>query len=810
MSIPLSAQVRKSLADVVQRRAHSAVIVLAILLPVAGLTTASVAGDSLSASYAFAVSRHGNKQDVVIAVDRSEPSLLRTIAQRPNVVAVQQATVLDTQWHVAAAPGHVAFRLVGYPEPRHVPLSPFQLLSGRYPGPGEIVMEYGDRGLQRFGLGDRVRVDTAHGTATLRVVGIARTPGANPAVTGIGIGYATAGTLAALPAFAYAAGPVQRQPFRSDEISLQLHDPGAYASTVHSLGAPFEANRVTVLAVFPPGQNAPVAQLQGILSLVRVLLAVALVLAAILVVSAVTALVAGQASVIGTMKALGATRARVVRGYATTVLLLALAATPLGVGLGILAGGRLASSMAASIPLAPGPTVVSAAAIGLGLAVGLALPLLAALLPLWLATRITVHEALSDWGVAGVESARPPRFTRAFSPRLARVPQSVWLGLRGLFRKPWRAGISIVAIAVAAASFLVVASLASSVNASIGSVWGSFHADVEVYVSGDTSYRQITHLLARVPNIRGIERVGWFGAQTAWGKAGVWGIEPTSTLHHADVTSGRWFRPGEDGVCLVSDDLAARAGLRVGSTITVPGPGNARNMRFTVIGTVHEAVDDLSQVGTIDMPVNDLYRLEGAPAARIGAYTNRVLIEAVDRSPAAVDRLTRAIDAIGRRAILAGKEGPIAGVFTFHDEVVRHQRNLLPVYLLLLAAALVIAALGGLGLADALTASVLERRREIGLLRSLGASGRRVAVVFWIEGTALSLTAWIAAAAIGVPLAPLFVGLFRRKVMPTDFHFAPLDLALTVAATLALAALATILPARRAAALRTADLLRTE
>jgi putative ABC transport system permease protein len=804
----VSAQARKALADVSRRKAHSLVLVLAILLPVGGLTAVSVAGDSLSASYAYTI-RQAGKQDVVVAVDRSGPALLATIRRQPNVAAVQAATVLDTQWHVAAAPGHVALRVVGYPNPHHVLLSPFQLVSGRYPGRGEIVLEYGDLGLQRFRLGDRIRIDTARGTAVLRVAGIVRTPGANPATSGIGIGYMRRSALERLPAFGYTPGPVQRRPFRSDEVSLQLHDPAAYRATVGSLGPLLRRDGVTVLSVLPPSKNAPVGQLRGILSLVRALLAVALLIGVVLVMNAVTALVAEQASVIGTMKALGATRARIVAGYAATVLVYGLVATPLGIGLGILAGGRLASSLAASIPLAPGPTVVSASAIGLALALGLVLPLLAALPPLWLGTRISVHAALGEWGVSGVERKRR-RVPRVLMRLLEWVPQTLWLGLRGLFRKPWRAAISIATVAVAAACFLVVASLASSVNASIGSVWGAFRADVEVYVGGDNSYRQISDLLAHVSNIRRVERVGWFGSQLAWGKVGVWGIEPASRIHRARVASGRWFRPGERQVCLVSTDLAARASLHIGSTITVPGPGGTRSLRFVVIGIVHEPVDDLSQVGTIDMPVNDLYRLEGAPPAHIADYTNRVLVQARDRSPAAVDRLTRTLDAIGRQAAPAGKQGPIAEVFRFHDEVVRQQRNFLPVYLLLLAVAIVVAAVGTMGLADALTASVVERRREIGLLRTLGASGRRIGAVFLIESTALSLSAWLLAAAAGVPLAYLFVDLFRRDVMPTDFHFAPASLALMIAATLTLAALAAVIPARRAAALRTADLLRAE
>jgi putative ABC transport system permease protein len=809
MNRRLSAQARKSVSDILLRKAHSIVIVLAILIPVGGFTAVSVADGSLSSAYAFSVGTNGNSQDTVIVVDRSDPSLLAAISRQHNVAAAQVATVVQTQWHVAAAPGHVAFTIIGYPDPGHVPLTPFQLIAGRYPGIGEIVMEYGDKGLQPFGLGDRVTVDTAQGTVSLLVVGIARTPGTNPATTGSGSGFMSTAALDRIPAHQFAPGAVQRQPFRSQQITLHLHSPGAYQATVRTLAPALRLGHATVLAVFPPAHGAPLDQLMGILSLVRVLLAVALVLAAILIVNAVSALVAQQTIVIATMKALGATRAMVVKGYATTVFIYSLIATPLGIALGIAAGGGVASAMERSIPLAPGPVVVAPGAVAVALIVGFAVPLLAALVPLWLGIRVSVQEALAGWGVASVEARTRAHGRRLLAARFARVPQTAWLGLRGLFRKPWQAAISIVTVAIAAACFLVVQSLASSVSGSIGSVWGGFKADTEIYAGDQGSYPKISALLGHVPNIARIERVGWFGSGTRWGKVSVWGIEPNSHIYSAHLTSGRWFTPRDSHVLLVSDDLASRAYLHTGSTISLPGPGGARTMTFTVLGTVHEPVDDLSQVGAINMPVDDLYRLEGAPAAHIGSYANRVLVQAIDRSPAAVDRLTRAIDAAGSSTGL-GRQGPIGEVFSFHDEVVREQRNFLPIYALLLVVAIVVAAVGILGLADALGASVLERRRDIGLLRSLGATGRRVATVFWIQGAALSALAWILACAAGIPLAYLFVQLFRDRVMPTDFHFDPLALAGMVAVTFVLATAATIVPARRAAALRPGDLLRGE
>src|SRR6516162_7937293 len=164
MNRRLSAQGRKSISDVLRRKAHSIVIVLAILIPVGGFTAVSVAGDSLSSAYAFSVGTHGNRQDTVIAVDRSDPALLAAIARLHNVAAAQVATMVQTQWHVAAAPGHVAFTIVGYPDPSHEPLTPSQLIAAGPPATGGVLRGRGNRALHLFASGAPVRGDPAGGT----------------------------------------------------------------------------------------------------------------------------------------------------------------------------------------------------------------------------------------------------------------------------------------------------------------------------------------------------------------------------------------------------------------------------------------------------------------------------------------------------------------------------------------------------------------------------------------------------------------------------------------------------------------------
>jgi len=157
-----------------------------------------------------------------------------------------------------------------------------------------------------------------------------------------------------------------------------------------------------------------------------------------------------------------------------------------------------------------------------------------------------------------------------------------------------------------------------------------------------------------------------------------------------------------------------------------------------------------------------------------------------------------------------GRGAGLGPVFLVQDEALRHQREFYILYAVLYAVALLTGAAGILGLASTLTASVVERQREIGLVRAMGASSWRVAQVFWVEGLALGGISWCLGALLGLPLASVFLQLFSRLVIPIDFVVDPLAFLVMLAALLLIVTLASVVPARRASSLHIADLLRYE
>jgi ABC-type lipoprotein release transport system permease subunit len=121
----------------------------------------------------------------------------------------------------------------------------------------------------------------------------------------------------------------------------------------------------------------------------------------------------------------------------------------------------------------------------------------------------------------------------------------------------------------------------------------------------------------------------------------------------------------------------------------------------------------------------------------------------------------------------------------------------------------VIVAMSMVGLANAITTNVLERTREIGIMRSIGARAGDVRRIFTTEGLALAIVGWLAGIPLGLALTRLLVRLVWEVVdvrLPVVYPMGNIVIAL--AGTLVLALLVLFLPVRRAVRLRPGEALR--
>jgi putative ABC transport system permease protein len=787
--LPISALTRKSLADVTRRKGRTLLVVLGIMIGVTGLTAINVAAGTLGAAFQFSASQTA-RSNIAIDVKGIAPSLAPELTAVPNVRAVQIWSFYQTRWKVSATPGHVNIGVYGTDDLAHLRINSFQLTSGRYPGPGEIVMETSDQGLQAIRLGDTVTLDTPNGPKDLRISGFARTLGTGSATfNDFAIGYMSAAGFEAL------TGATQ-----PNLIDVLEQDPARGQLTARALQAALVAHHVQIDNISIRGNDFTSPTIAGVFTIMRVVSLIALLLTSFLIINTVTTLVAEQTKIIGAMKAIGATRGRVVRSYLTSIGIYGLAGTVLGIGVGIYVGYLFSRFLTTIVTVDLGPFHVDSGILVVSVAVGLGIPLAAALAPLWNGTRITVREALSAYGVsvssggggAGASGVR----RRAHD--MAWLPQTSRLGLRGIFRRRERVALTLLALTLSATAFLAVQTTTYAVDVFSTQIFAQYDTDAFLHLHSPQPYARLKAQLLSLPNVARIERFEQGGVTTKWGTLYFQAAEPDTQLYHYQLLKGRWFSDNQPKSLLLSEVAAAKTGLSVGSPIAISSATTTQV--WTVIGIVRDYNGGPGMIGSAFTSIDDLHAFYGEPLDAGIAF----LVRAHDRSPAAVNTMANTID-----NTLAG-EGLAPSVETTQQNVSRNQAQFAILYALLYAVAGIVALVGILGLFNTLSSSVLERRREIGILRSMGATGWRVAGVFWTEAIALAGISWLAAIIAGIPAAVGFVALLSAVLLPIPFAFSPVALLAMLVFTLIIASLASFIPALSAAHVRVVETLRYE
>jgi putative ABC transport system permease protein len=115
-------------------------------------------------------------------------------------------------------------------------------------------------------------------------------------------------------------------------------------------------------------------------------------------------------------------------------------------------------------------------------------------------------------------------------------------------------------------------------------------------------------------------------------------------------------------------------------------------------------------------------------------------------------------------------------------------------------------ALGGsaLGVMTTMTTSVIERRREIGLMKAIGSTGGNIGALFLVEAAIIGLIGGVAGYAVGFVLAEVI----GESVFGSAVTIVPLVIPMTIGISVAVSLLAALVPVRRALKIEPATVLR--
>jgi ABC-type lipoprotein release transport system permease subunit len=246
-------------------------------------------------------------------------------------------------------------------------------------------------------------------------------------------------------------------------------------------------------------------------------------------------------------------------------------------------------------------------------------------------------------------------------------------------------------------------------------------------------------------------------------------------------------------VTVIEHAIAQAAGVHVGDDVrldTATGP-----VTFRVIGIARN-VQENGMVAFV--PLTTLRGVLRTPDA-VNAYW----VSTTSQDHGAIDATTtRLEDALAQAGFQVGTEITYVG----ERENVAANRSLSTTITVL---GFLVVAISMIGLVSAITMSVIERTREIGVLRCLGARAADIRRIFATEGLLLALAGWLAGIPLGYALTRLFGWLIGRIFgFQLPFLFPPGNVALALVGTLVLALLLMRLPLRRAVRFRPGDALR--
>lgn len=769
---------QKAIRDFWTERARTTLVVLAIALGISAF-------DSVLSSYAILTREldrgylDTNPASAVLRVDRIDDELIAAIRQNPDVSDAEARRIVGGQ--IKAGPVQwrnlVLFVVKDYGDIRVSKLEPEE---GAWPpATGEILIERDALQVAKAKIGDKVIVKTANGTQQhLTVSGSVHDVGqAQARMENIVYGYINLTTLVQLG----------EEPYL-DQLNILVRDRKFDEAHVKQVADEVKAllesrgREVRRVDLPAPGKH-PHSDLMGMLLLAMSSFGLfVLLLSGILVVNLLTALMASQVRQIGVMKAIGGGRWQIARIYFGQALFLGVAAVLISIPLGLIGSRALCRYMAIFLNFDIYSYAVPLWVYLLVALVGLAAPLIAAAYPVWRGTGVPVRIALTDFGLSG-RTFGGNRFDRALT-RIGGTFSPLVFAIRNGFRRRARLALTLLTLTAGGLFFMAALNIRASIINTLDRMFAARKFDLSVSFTNPYQWERLKRAVGNTTGVTDAE--GWFFTE---GKLGtersftVAALPPDTRLLDLEILAGRWLQPGDTEAMVINNALARRVpALRVGETLTLRVGEVEKTWR--IVGLAKEAYSPA--VGYVPLSVMDQQQPGMTNSLRLALAQNDF-----DSISIVKEKLDQNLEREGVRA--RGSVSTAESRFGFDQHVVM-------IYVFLIVMSVIVASVGGLGLMTTMSLNVLERRREMGVLRAVGATPRVVWLIVIIEGLVIGLLSWTIAAVLAWPVSNAVGNVLVKALFQSglDFTFEPLGLLIWLLFSLSVSAAGSFLPAWKA------------
>jgi putative ABC transport system permease protein len=856
--------IRVALRGLTGRKLRTALTAFAIVLGVAMVSGTYVLTDTINSAFDTIFSESYAGTDAAITGKAPDISFEGSTAETPSVaasllervralpnVAEASGSVQDETATKILKPDGKAINTGGAPsfglgiDPSIQRFNPLRIVEGTWPQrANEVVIDEGTADDQGYGVGETVRIATLKPVRPFRVSGIARYSNVES------LGTATFAVFT-IPA----AQELLDRPNQFDMIQAAAKE-----------GVPPDELVADIRPILPPTaqvrsgveqadeESSEIAEFTSFFQyFLLAFAAVALFVGAFVIFNTMSITVAQRTRELATLRTIGASRAQLRRAVLLEALVIGLAASLIGLGLGILLAvglNRLFEALGFGLPTTD--MVIATRTIVVALLVGVVVTLLAAFAPALRATRISPILAVREG--AELPKGRFSRLTpyialvvialslvllaRAMftdeldtgqrllsiaggvlllfvgvamiSPKLVRPLAAVigapgerfagvsgFLAKRNTLRNPGRTAATAAALMIGLALVTFVAVLANGMKESNrGAIEEQIRADfVVTSQDGFTPFvASAGNAAAQAPDVELATSVRAEVGKVAGTDKYVTGIEPDKI---ADVYNFDWEN-GNDGVlsqmgefdAIVDKDFAEDHALEIGDRFRLlSGSGRATNLEVAATYNPPPFYQLLGSVSILESKFDELHDRPRNQFTFINVPG--------DPTPAAEQPIEQAL-ATFPDAKVQTREAWI----TEQDE--EFNQFLIMLYVLLALSVII----SIFGMINTLALAVFERTRELGMLRAVGMTRWQARTMIGSESV---ITALIGAA-IGLPLGMFLAWLVTEALSQYEVRYAIPIGSLVVFAIVAVIVglVAAIMPAQRAARLNVLQALQYE
>jgi putative ABC transport system permease protein len=553
--------------------------------------------------------------------------------------------------------------------------------------------------------------------------------------------------------------------------------------------------------VATPGQHPLHFLITAIITIMGIMGVFSLFLSGFLVTNTISALLAQQIRQIGMMKAVGARTTQIMTIYFALVLcfgLLALApAIPLARFASLSFAGFLATFLNFDLANASIPVYV----VAVQATISLVIPMVAALVPIRSGTRMTIREALANEGVA---TSYGTGFLDRVIQRVRGLPRPLLLSLRNTFRRKGRVFLTLVTLTLGGAFFISVFGVRSALQLTINElVEALYNYDVDIYL--DRTYRanHVEDEAMAVPGVVAAECSAMARVRRVLPDnresliISLYAVPPETRTMNPQIVAGRWLLPEDENALVLSTGvLKEDPDIQVGDDMLLKLEDRETTWRVVglmkAMGEVRWAYASFDYYTRIAHQPGQSSYLRVVTRHHTGEFQAQV-------ATALEEHFKQAnIDVNSTKTIMELSQGD--------KEVIE------VVTVSLMFMAILVAAVGALGLAGTMSLNVIERVREIGIMRSIGASDVTVLQIFMVEGIVIGMISWILGASLAVPLGQALSTTMGQMLFSSPLTFdIPVDgMVVWLVLSLVLAAVASFFPAWRATRVTVRDVLSYE